>query len=113
MKKQLKLVSSAPIAVFVLTFAAATVLEAKHKDVLYGYHFGDSFLGCPDDAGLMPFDPGAVGGPTCPPEATAEDFVGLILGGGSIAIRGSGTVTLGKNGKLKKKATGGRDVRPI
>ncbi len=106
MKKRLKPISAASIAVFVLTFSAASVIEASHDDVLYGYHLGDSFLGCPDDAGLMPFDPLPIGGPTCPPEATAEDFVGLIPGGGSIAIRGSGTVTLGKNGKLKKKAKG-------
>lgn len=106
MKMRLKPISTASIAVFVLTISAASVLQAKHEDVQYGYHLGDSALGCPDDIGFMPFNPDPPGGATCPPEATAQDIAGLIPGGGSIAIRGSGTFTLGKNGKLKKKAKG-------
>ncbi len=104
MKNRLKPISS--IAVFVLAFSAATVVDASNKNVRYAYHIGDDFLGC---AGVEPTDlpiPTVPGAPSCRPEATAEDIVGLVPGGGSIAIRGSGTLTVGKNGKPKKKAKG-------
>ena len=107
MKKRLKPISAASIAVFVVAFSAANVVDASHDDVKYGYHLGDEFLGC---AGVKPTDLPPIaavpGTPSCRPEAMAEPSLGVQVGGGSIAIQGSGTLTIDKNGKPKKKAKG-------
>ena len=101
-------VGTVTIAVLALSLATAGVAEAGSKDMKFGYHFGDAFLGC---AGVLPTDPpiGVIpGDPTCRPEAVAEDFEGAFPGeGGSIAIQGEGEFTVSEKGKLKKAKGGG------
>jgi hypothetical protein len=106
MKKLLKLFVIPAVATM-LSLTAAGIAKAGPGDMKYEYHLGDAFLGC---AGVLPTDPpipvGA--GPTCRPEAVAEDFAGAFHGeGGSIAIQGSGEIKVSKKGKGKKVNGGG------
>jgi hypothetical protein len=105
MWKRFLSVGTVTIAVLVLSLATAGVTEAK--DVKWGYHFGDAFFGCTD----LPKD-GSIeveAGPTCSPEAVAEeDFAKAFPGeGGSIIIQGGGELKVSKKGKPKKVKGGG------
>jgi hypothetical protein len=97
-----------PVVVIMLSLTATGVAKAGPGDMKYGYHLGDAFLDCGD---VKPTDspiPATPGTPTCRPEAVAENSVGAFsLEGGSIAIQGSGELTVSKKGKPKHVNGGG------
>ena len=106
MWKRFLSVGTVTIAVLALSLATAGLAEAGSKDMKWGYHIGDAFLGCAALPTDLPIDaiPGTT---TCRPEAVAEDFAGTFPAGGRIAIRGGGELKVSKNGKPKKVKGGG------
>ena len=106
MWKRFLSVGTVTIAVLVLSLANAGVTEAHSKNMKWEYHFGDAFLGCP---GVLPTD-GPIpveAGPTCSPEAVAEDFAGQFSEGGRFIIQGGGELKISKKGKPQHVKGGG------